>query len=150
LTNVGRLKSAIAEKGFTLVSGEPEIVLTKRGVDVFQRAKAAIGAGIHVLLAEANMGYKDLRRICGGGAFGSFLDVPNAQAIGLLPNIQPELVELCGNTALAGCEDVMLSLVAEQQLAYFRDHLRVINLSQGFDFDDLFLEHLYLQPTQGE
>jgi len=150
LTNTGRFTPSIPENGFALVRGEPDIGLTKGGVDVFQRAKAAIGAGIHVLLAQADMRYKDLRRVCVGGAFGSFLNIPNAREIGLLPNIQPELVELGGNTALAGCEDVLLSEVAAQHLARIRYRQKIINLSQCLNFDDIFLEHLYLRPMQGE
>ena len=150
LTNMGRFTPPVSGNGFVLVRGEPEIVLTKRGVDVFQRAKAAIGAGVQVLLARADMRYKDLQRICVCGAFGSFLNIDNAQEVGLLPKIRPELVELCGNTALAGCEDAMLSHVSAQHLAHLRNCLKIINLSQCLNFDDFFLEHLYLQPAQGE
>jgi uncharacterized 2Fe-2S/4Fe-4S cluster protein (DUF4445 family) len=149
LTSLGRFTSCISVDGFALVRGERDIVLTKGGVDVFQRAKAAIGAGVHLLLAQAKMTYKDLRRICVAGAFGNFLNITNAQEIGLLPKIQPELVELCGNTALAGCEDAMLSHVAAQELTRLRDRLKFINLSQCLDFDDIYLEHLYLRPSQG-
>ncbi len=150
LTNIGRFSPPVPGNRFALVRGEPDIVLTKKGIDVFQRAKAAIGAGVQVLLAQADMGYKDLQRICVGGAFGSFLNIANAQEIGLLPKIQPEFVELYGNTALAGCEDAMLSHVAAQHLEYVRDRLKFINLSQCLNFDDIYLEHLYLQPAQGE
>jgi len=147
LTNMGRFTSSVSGNGFALVQGEREIVLTKGGVDVFQRAKAAIGAGVDVLLTHADMRYKDLRRICVGGAFGSFLDVANAQEIGLLPRIQPELVELCGNTALAGCEDAILAHVAAQNMVHLRDRLKIVNLSQCLEFEDIYLEHLYLQPA---
>ncbi len=150
LTNMGRFAPSVLGNGFVLVRGEPEIALTKGGVDVFQRAKAAIGAGVQVLLTQANMRYKDLRRICVCGAFGSFLNIENAQEIGLLPKIQPELVELCGNTALAGCEDALLSHASAQHLAHLRNCLKIINLSQCLNFDDFFLKHLYLQPVQGE
>jgi len=150
LTDLGRFTQSVPGNEFALVRGEPDIVLTKGGVDVFQRAKAAIGAGVHILLARADLRYKDLRRICVGGAFGSFLNIANAQEIGLLPKVRPELVELCGNTALAGCEDAMLSHVAAQRLAHLRDRLKIINLSQCANFDEIFLEHLYLHPSQGE
>lgn len=146
LTNMGRFAPTVPREGFALVRGEQDIVLTKGDVDVFQRAKAAVGVGIQVLLAQADMGYEDLRRICVGGAFGCFLNVANAQEIGLLPNVQPDLVELCGNTALAGCEDVLLSPVAVERLKNLRDQVKIINLSQYPDFDDMFLENLYLQP----
>lgn len=107
-------------------------------------------AGVHVLLARADMGYKDLRRTHAGGTFGSFLNIANAREIGLLPKMQPQLVELYGNTALAACEDLMLSHVAAQHLAHIRDRLKITNLSQCGNFDDIFLEHLYLQPSQEE
>ncbi|MCP5157989.1 MAG: DUF4445 domain-containing protein [Gammaproteobacteria bacterium] len=146
LTRMGRFSPTIPSEGFGLIRGERDLVLTKRDVDMFQRAKAAIGVGIQVLLANAGMGCQDLRRICVSGAFGSSLDVPNAQEIGLLPRISPDRVELCGNTALTGCEEVLLSPVAARRLQHLKDRARIINLSQCSDFDTLFLENLYLQP----
>jgi hypothetical protein len=44
----------------------------------------------------------------------------------------------------------VLSSVAAQHLAHLRDHLKIINLSQCPNFEDIFLEHLYLRPAQGE
>jgi len=148
LSNLGCFSPAIPKEGFALVKDERNIVLSKRDVDVFQRAKAAIGTGIQVLLAEAGMGCEDLKRICVGGTFGHFLNVENAQAMGLLPMIPPDLVETCGNTALFGCEDMLLSPHAMESLKDFGDNTEIVNLSQCVDFDDIFLENLYLQPMQ--
>jgi uncharacterized 2Fe-2S/4Fe-4S cluster protein (DUF4445 family) len=150
LTDKGQFVPHVPRGGFVLARGEQPIVLTKRDVDVFQRAKAAIGTGIQVLLTQAAMGYEDLGRIYVGGLFGRFLDVVNAQEIGLLPVIPPERVELRGNTALAGCAEALLSSVAVQCLKDLRDRTRIINLSRWPDFDDLFLTNLYLQPMRGE
>jgi uncharacterized 2Fe-2S/4Fe-4S cluster protein (DUF4445 family) len=150
LTNKGQFVPDVPQEGFVLARGGQGMVLTKRDVDVFQRAKAAIGTGIQVLLTQAAMGYKDLRRIYVGGLFGRFLDVVNAQEIGLLPVIPPERVDLCGNIALAGCAEVLLSPVAVQRLKNLRDQTRITNLARWPDFDDLFLTNLYLQPMRGE
>ncbi len=150
LTNKGQFAPSVSQGGFVLAQGEQAIVLTKKDVDVFQRAKAAIGTGIQVLLTQAAMGFKDLRRIYVGGLFGRFLDVVNAQQIGLLPVIPPERVDLCGNTALAGCAEALLSPVAVQCLKDLRNRTKIINLSRWPDFDDLFLTNLYLQPMPGE
>jgi uncharacterized 2Fe-2S/4Fe-4S cluster protein (DUF4445 family) len=150
LTNKGQFGPDIAQEGFVIARGEQTMVLTKSDVDVFQRAKAAIGTGVKALLTQAEMGYKELRRIYVGGLFGRFLDVVNAQQIGLLPVISPERVDLCGNTALAGCSEALLSSVAVQRLKKLRDRTRIINLSRWPDFDDLFLANLYLQPMRGE
>ena len=149
LTHKGQFAPHVPRNGFAITRGGQAMVLTKRDVDLFQQAKAAIGTGIQVLLDQAAMGSKDLRRIYVGGLFGRFLDIVNAQEVGLLPLIPPERVDLCGNTALAGCAEVLLSSAAVQRLKDLRDRTRIINLSSWPDFEDLFMTHLYLQPMRG-
>ena len=152
LLNSGRLTSAGkfagGETGYTFSAGGRELTLTKGDVDLIQRAKAAIGVGIGALCGHAGVGLKELRRVCVGGAFGRYLDVGSAQAIGLLPPVPPETVELAGNTALAGCCDVMLSSLAAERLKELRSRARLVNLSSYPDFDQAFFENLYLQPLQ--
>ncbi len=92
------------------------------------------------------MSAAELSRVCVCGVFGQHLDIRNAQRIGLLPDIPPERVELCGNTALAGCERLLLSPARTAELASLRKQAAIVNLSQTSDFDALFLENLYLQP----
>lgn len=146
LNNRGLFESIVPNEGFTLVQNEQNIVLTKKDVDVFQRAKAAIGAGLEILLAKSGMKLEDLRCLYIGGAFGRYLNIANAQQIGLLPNIQHSLVELCGNTALAGSEEILLLPAAAQRLQKIKKRSRIINMSQCPDFENLFLHNLYLQP----
>ncbi len=148
LTDLGRFAPTVPKGGFALPGNERRMVLTKRDVDVFQRAKAAIGVGVQVLMAQAGVG--NLRRIYVGGAFGRFLNIENAQDIGLLPSIQKNQVELCGNTALAGCVDMLLSPIMVERFKKLGNEAKVINLSQYPDFDDTFLENLYLKPMQGK
>lgn len=146
LTSAGRFASG--ETRHTFSAGETELSLTKGDVDVIQRAKAAIGVGILALCGHAGVRLKDLRRVCVGGAFGRYLDVHSAQAIGLLPPVPPETVELAGNTAIAGCCDVMLSSLAAERLKALRNRARFVNLARHPDFDQVFLENLYLQPMR--
>jgi uncharacterized 2Fe-2S/4Fe-4S cluster protein (DUF4445 family) len=118
----------------------------KKDIDIFQRAKAAIGAGVEFLLGCAGLRAEDARRICICGVFGRYLNVRNAQSIGLLPGASPERVQLCGNTALAGCEALLLSSGKKDYLNVLREKCQLINLSQAPEFEDLFLKNLYLQP----
>ncbi len=150
ITTKGRFTPDITREEFVLAQGKEKIVVSKGDIDVFQQAKAAVGVGIKVLVEEAGMSYNDLERVCVGGSFGYFLNVENAQAIGLLPKIGPHHVELCGNTALAGCEDILLSSVASEHLMSVRDKARIINPAQRSDFEDLFLKSLYLEPLKGD
>jgi len=148
LTPTGKFAAAHSGDGFVVQSKSPSIRLTKRDVDTFQRAKAAIGVGIRTLLAKAHLSAEELSRICVCGAFGQNLNVQSAQSIGLLPKISPDCIELCGNTALAGCERLLLSPTGSSDLESLRKQATVINLSQSSDFETLFLESLYLQPLR--
>lgn len=148
LMSTGKFAMPHSNDGFVVQLKSSAIRLTKRDVDMFQRAKAAIGAGIKTLLDRAQMSTAELNRICVCGVFGQHLNIRNAQAIGLLPDIPPEKVELCGNTALAGCEHLLLSPTIAADLQSLRRRAAIINLSQVSDFDTLFLENLYLQPLK--
>jgi uncharacterized 2Fe-2S/4Fe-4S cluster protein (DUF4445 family) len=150
LTRTGGFAHAGHRDGYVVLHTEPPIRLTKKDVDAFQRAKAAIGAGIGTLLARARMRATELNRICVCGVFGQNLHVRNAQRIGLLPEIAPGGVEMCGNAALSGCEQVLLSEERGGELARLRKQAVVLNLSQATDFEELFMENLYLQPMEVE
>ncbi len=148
LTSTGVFGSPRHKDGFAIPGTDPMIRLTKRDVDTFQRAKAAIGAGISTMLAQAKMSATELTHICVCGVFGQNLNVRNAQRIGLLPDSPPERVELCGNTALAGCERLLLSPERNPEMVSLRKRAAILNLSETSDFDTLFLENLYLQPLK--
>jgi uncharacterized 2Fe-2S/4Fe-4S cluster protein (DUF4445 family) len=150
LNRKGQFAASVPESGFPLSSGVKGLALTKRDIDIFQRAKAAIGVAINVLLTKADMKHDDLRRICIGGVFGQYLNVANAQKIGLLPPVAEELVETSGNTALAGAEALLFSSRHGERLNEARRLARIENLSDCTDFAALFLDHLFLQPSPGK
>lgn len=144
LNEKGKFAATVPEAGFKLCNG---VVLTRKDVDILQRAKAAIGTALHVLLAKADRGYPDLRRICIGGVFGRYLNVRNAQEIGLLPPVPDQIVETLGNTALAGAEILLSKPDAGERIEYVRSRAKIINLSNCADFEELFLDNLYLRQV---
>jgi uncharacterized 2Fe-2S/4Fe-4S cluster protein (DUF4445 family) len=149
LTASGRF-AANAEDGFVIRHESPGLRLSLSDIDMFQRAKGAIAAGIRTLMTTAKIKPADLQRICVGGVFGQYLNCRHAQAVGLLPDVSPARVELCGNTALAGCERLLPSSSAAADLAALRRCATVMNLSQSADFEQLFLESLYLEPMKAD
>ena len=148
LKPTGKFASPYSGDSFVIQKEGPTIRLTKGDVDMFQRAKAAIGVGMKTLLGNAKMGATDLQRVCVCGVFGARLNTRNARLVGLLPDIPDERIELCGNTALAGCEQLLLSASMEEELGLLRERTAIINLSSISDFEELFLENLYLQPLK--
>jgi uncharacterized 2Fe-2S/4Fe-4S cluster protein (DUF4445 family) len=131
-----------------LLKGRSDLVVRPRDVDLFQRAKAAIGAGTKSLLNMAGVSPGDLRRIFVCGAFGRFLDVHNAQEIGLLPEVPIDRVELFGNSALAGCEQLLFTPDSEAPMRALKEKARIINLAQDPEFEELFIEQLLIRPMQ--
>jgi uncharacterized 2Fe-2S/4Fe-4S cluster protein (DUF4445 family) len=147
LTNTGSLEPGIARQGFLVADGPPVISLNKHDIDLFQRAKGAVMAGIRVLLDSSAMDGQGLKNIFVGGAFGSFLKVKNAQAIGLLPLIPAERIRLCGNTALTGCEHLMLFKESGDTLNKLRKRSLLINLAKSPSFGEFYFESLFLNPV---
>jgi uncharacterized 2Fe-2S/4Fe-4S cluster protein (DUF4445 family) len=133
----------------TLAAGIHRVRLSGADVDLFQAAKAAIGAGVTLLLDQAGLALTSVARVCVAGTFGHGLDIANAQAIGLLPAIPAARIELCGNTALAGASALLRAPDSAARLGAIRAHARIINLANEPDFDDRFLDQLYLRPLAG-
>ena len=147
LDKVGRFSGA-GGAGFMLHEGERRIEVKPADIDVLQRAKAAIGGGVRWLCQRAGLELEALRQVYACGAFGHLLDVDNARQIGLLPPLPESAIRLEGNTALAGCEALLLSAEAERMLETLLAVSRVYNLAGEADFETLFVESLYLQPMQ--
>ena len=82
------------------------------------------------------------------GEFGRFLDVASAQAIGLLPAVPEDRVELICEAALRGCGDLLLAAAAAEHLSRMRTSAKLVNLALTPDFEELFLTNLYLEPLK--
>ena len=145
LSAVGKFAGGAGAYEFPV--GERRLRLAAAEVDALQRAKAAIGAGVALLCAEAGIRPAELQRVVAAGLFGRYLDVANAQAIGLLPPVPPARVELAGNTALAGAAALLRSRHAGTDLARIRASCHLVNLARVPAFDEVFLDHLYLRPS---
>ncbi|MBS1211536.1 MAG: putative metal-binding protein [Proteobacteria bacterium] len=143
LSEGGRMENAAG--GNIGLPGSP-FSISRKDVDLLQRAKAAIGAGCEVLCREAGLKADELQAVYVGGAFGGYLDPANAIAVGLLPPVAANKVKICGNTALAGCQDFLLSAEAEGLMTELRSQTTVINLATRESFEECFFKHLYLRP----
>lgn len=71
------------EKGFPVVPGK--IYFTQEDIRQVQMAKAAICAGLEVLLQKSNISHEQIKKVYVAGGFGMGLDMEKALGIGLLP-----------------------------------------------------------------
>ncbi len=149
LNSKGKFLSQDALEGSFVLDEKHKIMLNNHDIDVFQRAKAAVGTGIDCLLENAGMNLADINKIYVCGAFGRFLNVENAQKIGLLPEIAPQNVIIAGNTALAGCEILLLEENKMDLVKKVKNNAELINLSNYLEFYDVFMKNLFLKPMRG-
>ena len=106
------------------VNGSASVVVTQNDVRQIQLAKAALYAGIKLLLDRA--GIADVGRIRLAGAFGSHIDPMYAMALGLLPDCDLAAVESAGNAAGTGARIALLNRSARDEIeAVVRDIVKI-------------------------
>jgi len=123
-------------------NGDP-VFLTQKDIREVQLAKAAIFAGIKILLKEVNILPEDIQEILLAGAFGNFIDKESARRIGLIPYLSLKKIKSVGNTAGRGAE---IALLSEKMKEVCRDTARevqYIELSSRSDFQDEFMDAMF-------
>jgi uncharacterized 2Fe-2S/4Fe-4S cluster protein (DUF4445 family) len=123
----------------------PPVALTQGDIRELQLAKAAIAAGIRILLSRWDA--DDLDRLYLAGAFGNYINRASAQRIGLL-SFPPEKVQPAGNTALLGAKLALFSLDGEDgSFVHVRSKVEHVPLNHDPQFQDVFVEELVFPPT---
>lgn len=99
---------------YLLHDGEPRITITQADVRAIQLGKAALYAGVKLLLDH--YGVDHVERITLAGAFGSHIDVKYAMVLGLIPDCNLEKVGSAGNAAGTGARIALLNLNARDEI----------------------------------
>ena len=103
--------SRILENGRTfsylLHDGAQKITVTQNDVRAIQLAKAALYAGVKLLMDK--LGIEHVDRIGLAGAFGTFIDPKYAMVLGLIPDCDLEKVKAVGNAAGTGARMCLLN-----------------------------------------
>ncbi|MDO8886251.1 ASKHA domain-containing protein [Candidatus Oleimmundimicrobium sp.] len=127
-----------------------DIVVTEVDIDNLIRAKAAIFAGISVLLESANVNASDIEEIFIAGAFGNYLEIERVQVIGLLPECPFEKVKFVGNGSLAGASLGSLSKEILLEAKEVAEKMAYVELSADAKFMDKYISALFLPHTNIE
>ncbi len=87
--------------------GSPRITVTQTDVRAIQLAKAALYAGVKLLMDKQGVDHVD--RIGLAGAFGTFIDPKYALVLGLVPDCDLDKVKAVGNAAGTGARMCLLN-----------------------------------------
>jgi len=120
----------------------PGVHFDQHDVRAVQLAKAAIRTGIELLLRDRGLHEADIELVVIAGAFGSYIDVTSAIAIGLLPMLPLERFKQVGNAAGAGVRQMLASRQARARGRELAKACRYLELSTRTDFQKTFLHNI--------
>jgi uncharacterized 2Fe-2S/4Fe-4S cluster protein (DUF4445 family) len=116
----------------------PRITITQNDVRAIQLAKAALYAGVRLLMDH--LGVESVDRIRLAGAFGSQIDVLHAMVLGLIPDCDLAHVSSAGNAAGTGALIALLSVAARREIEAVVRRVEKIETAIEPRFQEHFVE----------
>ena len=129
------------------VGREDDIAISEADIENLIRSKAAVFAGVQVLLDNVGLSPAQLDRVMVAGAFGNYLDSHNAVTIGLLPDVPLERIRFVGNTSVAGARMTLVSRRARRHAAEIASRMANLELSAVTSFMERYVAGLFLPHT---
>jgi len=124
------------EQAYILTS---DVSVTQQDIREFQLAKAAIAAGLKILLEKAGITYDEVSAVYIAGGFGNFLNIDNVIKTGLIETTADKIIKF-GNTALLGAKMFLFDDGSSiDKILSLTEH---INLEGESRFQDIFIDKL--------
>lgn len=118
------------------------VYLTQKDIREVQLAKAAIAAGIRILMKSLSISEEEIACLYIAGAFGNYMDPISAGVIGLIPRSLTGRVCMIGNAAGEGAK-IALRNAEEWKLAdRLAKEVVFLELAALPEFQDCFVEEL--------
>jgi len=121
-----------------------DIVISRKDVSEIQLAKGAIRAGVEVLLDEAGVELEEVERVVVAGAFGTYLDVASARAIGMFPPLPLNRFDQVGNAAGIGAKLALLSRRCRDVAREIAAQVEYIELTTDSRFSSAYMDAMGL------
>jgi uncharacterized 2Fe-2S/4Fe-4S cluster protein (DUF4445 family) len=124
-----------------------DLVLTEVDIENILRAKAAIYAGVSLLVKKIGLTLDTIERIYIAGGFGNYLNIEKSIIIGMLPDVPREKFRFIGNAAIAGAYLCLLSGKMRKEAEEIAGKMTNVELSVSRRFMDEYLSALFLPHT---
>ena len=143
-----RIRDGFEGPEFLVSSNEgKDIVLTEVDIENILRAKAAMYAGVSLLVKKVGLTLNDIEQIFIAGGFGNYLNIEKAIIIGMLPDVPREKFRFLGNTAIAGAYFCLLSEKMREEAEEVAGKMTNVELSVSRRFMDEYMSALFLPHT---
>ena len=119
-------------------ANEPPIRVTQNDVRAIQLAKAALYAGVRLLMDKLEI--EQVGKIRLAGAFGSHIDVKYAMVLGLIPDCDLKRVQSAGNAAGTGARIALLNKAGRDEIEHVVRRIEKIETAVEPKFQQHFVE----------
>ena len=123
---------------YVLHEGKIRILVTQNDVRAIQLAKAALYAGVRLLMDKLDVDSVDRIRLA--GAFGSHIDVKYAMVLGLIPDCRLENVTSAGNAAGSGAHIALVDRNSREEIEREIRRIEKIETAVETRFQEHFVE----------
>jgi uncharacterized 2Fe-2S/4Fe-4S cluster protein (DUF4445 family) len=103
-----------------------------------QLAKGALRTGIELLLQDRAVALDEIETVIIAGAFGTYIDVGSAIAIGMLPDLPLARYRQVGNAAGMGAKRALISRSERRRAADLARRVHYLELAAHPRFADTF------------
>jgi uncharacterized 2Fe-2S/4Fe-4S cluster protein (DUF4445 family) len=124
--------------------GQGAITFTQKDVRELQLAKGAMRTGINALLEEQRIAASEIDQVIIAGAFGTYIDVASAIAIGMLPDLPLERFRQVGNAAGIGAKLALVSRSKRSEAQALARRVGYAELATDPGFAQAFARAMYL------
>jgi uncharacterized 2Fe-2S/4Fe-4S cluster protein (DUF4445 family) len=124
--------------------GLAPIVVTERDVATLLQAKGVIYAALQIAMKHLGKGFGEVDRFYLAGGFARHIDLDNAVAMGLLPDIPRERYAFVGNGSLAGAFLCLVDSQVRDELPLVASAPQTIELNLDPDFMDAYTMAMFL------
>ena len=140
IDRTGLLAQRYFDQGYPLAPG---ISFTAGDIREVQMAKAAIRAGLEILLQVYGASWDQVDRLYLAGGFGQKINPAKALGIGMLPEVLADRITAVGNSSLEGAK--LLAMDPDLKARFLRvvDLAQELHLSNHPSFQDLYLTYMY-------
>lgn len=124
-----------------------DIAISEPEIKNLIRSKAAVFAGVRSMLTMVGLPLKAIERIFIAGGFGRHINIQQAIAIGMFPDLGTEKYTYIGNSSVKGAKLALLSQPAREKLQELAGHITYLELSGDNTFYEEFVSALFLPHT---
>lgn len=118
------------------------VYLTQKDIGEVQLAKAAIAAGIQLLMKQLSITEEDIQAVYIAGAFGNYMKPESAAMIGMIPASLLEKITPVGNAAGEGAKIAILNEAERREMDQLVRRIEFVELAVSPEFQDCFVDEL--------